>query len=144
MGGNVNYLQYTPDGVHIVYLVSQIGGNTNELFSILADGSGAPVPLSNSGNFRIMPDGKNVIYAAGLADGSGISALYEIGIDGGKPVLLAQNPYSSGLILPWGEGWQISADGRLLVFTADDGSAEARFLRWRFRSREFCYWAERC
>ena len=53
----------------------------------------------------------------------GISALYEIGIDGGQPVLLAENPYQTGIIEPWGEGWQISPDGSQVIFTADDGAS---------------------
>ena len=75
---------------------------------------------SVSGNFRITPDGQSVIYTG--ATPGGISALYEIGIDGGEPVLLAQNPYGTGIIEHWGEGWQITPDGSLLIFSADDGT----------------------
>ncbi len=118
---NLNLFQFTPDGSHLVYYCSPVAGMIDGVFSVPVDGSHEPVLLTASGNIRITPDGRNLIYATGSV--AGIAALYEIGIDGGQPLLLAENPYGTGSILPWGEGWQITADGSKLIFTADDGAA---------------------
>jgi Tol biopolymer transport system component len=120
-GGNIETAVFSPDSRHIVYFGDQLTDGVDELFSVLADGSALPVRLTSSGNFRITPDGLNVIYAGTSPGGRG--ALYEIGIDGGNPLLLAENPYETGIIAPWGEGWQITPDGSLLIFTADDGAS---------------------
>ncbi len=116
---NLNLFQFTPDGSHLVYYCSPVAGMIDGVFSVPVDGSHEPVLLEQSGNMRIMPDGRSVIYATWSA--AGIEALYQIGIDGGQPVLLAENPYGTGGILTWGEGWQITADGSKVIFTADDG-----------------------
>jgi Tol biopolymer transport system component len=122
-GGNIDFMVFSPDSKHIVYFGDQLTDGVEELFSVPADASHGPVRLTSSSNFRITPDGRNVIYSTGTL--GNISALYSIGIDGGEPVLLASNPYLTGGIQPWGEGWQITPDGSMLIFTANDGGSKS-------------------
>jgi hypothetical protein len=121
--GAVEFLIVTPDGSRVVYQRRQ--GSDYELFSVLADGSGAPVQLNDviapRGDRRyalsLTPDGARAFYWTDqLTDA--VVELFSVPVDGSaSPVRV------SGTLVPGGDihfrGAVASPDSTRLVYMAD-------------------------
>lgn len=122
--GAVERLSLSPDGSRVVY--TKRDGQAFELFSVLVDGTGAPVQLNDVTSprgspwypFGITPDGARVFYWTDqLVDG--VFELFSVPSDGSAgPTKL------SGTLVPGGDvdpfaGVAVTPDGTRLVYRAD-------------------------
>ena len=118
-----------PDGLCVVYRADQDANNVQELYSVVTDGSAAPVklsaPLVGGGDvkrgFVLTPDGQRVVYRADQDTNERVE-LYLARIDGkGEPIKL------NGALIPQGNvssNFVVSADGTWVLYHADQDEDE--------------------
>ncbi len=122
--GRIQSFQVAPGGDRVVYVADQFINDRFELFSVASDGSAAPVRLNGplaagadvDAEFLITPDGLTVVARAELAEDN-VRELYRIPVDGSAaPARLSAPLAAGGNVAP---GFRISADGRTVVYLAD-------------------------
>lgn len=132
-----------PDGTQRVLLGNGLGfalaadgsrvvfHTASQLFSILADGSQAAVPLFGPGNtprpYVISPDSATVVYAVAEM-GTAFRGLWSVPIAGGAPILLNGPVLAGGLGATEFYPPSITPDSSRLVFVAEMTQADRREL----------------
>ncbi len=113
----------SPDSSRVVYLADPREYQANEFLSAPIDGSSPPLlleapsaPNGNNVRFAIDPLSRWVVYN----DHSGWD-LYRVSLLGSSPPLQLNGP--TGSILPLGAGFQISPDGRAVLYVSDEDEA---------------------
>jgi hypothetical protein len=105
-----------------VYTSDQLVAGRDDIFSVPLDGSSQPIRLSGPAAFVLTPDGQSIVAALNPDANEFFDSFVLIPIGGGEPIPLAENPYATGGIPGWGSHWQLSGNGKLLVFLADNNA----------------------
>jgi len=124
-GCTVQEFRLAPDGTRAVYVASDATPGLYELYSVLLDGSAAPVklngPIASPGgdvheDFLLTPDGLKVVFKGGLED-EDVFELFVAPVDGAVPAQRLHPPLSG--LLDVQPGMQVSSDGARVVYLAD-------------------------
>ncbi len=122
----VEYVRITPNGQHVIYLVSELFEFDEEqywLYSLPVTGgkavllAGPIVDETARGNFLVTPDGTHVVYKTGY--NSDESRLLAVPVAGGPAVVI------SGESMELVEEFKISPDGNYVVFRRGGGLTTA-------------------
>jgi Tol biopolymer transport system component len=119
---------FTPDSARLVFLTDSATAGKNELFSVPADWSAAPVKLNGTlsdfedvVDFRLSPDGARAVYLAPESPGD-MDELYSIPPDG-QGARIQLTPLASGRDVL--ASYQISPDASRAVYVADQDTNDA-------------------
>ena len=126
MGASSTHFLFTPDGQRLLYGALQDSLLSRGLYSVPLDGHAPPVKLGSSviesGSngetaLQLTPDGQKVLYMAH----HGPTELFTVDVEGGVPVIV-NGPLAPGRHVggdSWSLPFQISTDGREVVYLAD-------------------------
>jgi hypothetical protein len=118
-GASINSAAFAPDGRHLIFFGDLINPGVMDMFSVMADGSAAPVHLGPGGEFAVTSDGNTVIMGVRSASFF-IPELTAIPIDGGEATQLVSSPLSEGIYR-----WALLPDDSGIVFTSTgEGASE--------------------
>jgi len=116
--------QFSADSSTVVYQADQDTDGVFELYSVLIDGSVAATKLNpdlnmgqNATNFKISPDGLQVVYQVDQAISDSVVELYSVPIDGTTSATKLNPDLDMGESVSGGV--QISANSSTVVYKAD-------------------------
>jgi len=122
--GNNVFPVPSPDGKHIIFTTSRVGGN-DEIFIMNADGTGV-TNLSNNPasdlNAHFTPDGTKIIFASDRGRTAGSYDIYKMNIDGTNVVDLTN---STGSIINFDP--VVSPDGTRIAFASNRNAGSNAF-----------------
>lgn len=97
MAGGVTAFAVTPTGHRAIFIANKDTASLKELYSTQADGSSAPVKISNGlvfgagdlgvSQFLISPDGSRVVFLADADHTGGVNDIYSAPTDGSSPAI---------------------------------------------------------
>ena len=127
----------TPDGTRVLFIADREVSSRNDLYSVAADGSAAPVRLNSiatAGDVdSVLLDPSGTLALFHFVPASGESGIYRMAVDGsGTQVLLTDgNVRNLVIVAPPGTppGIQISPDGRLFYMASPGGGDYGLYVR---------------
>ncbi len=123
--------QIDPLGARVIYRADSVADERFELFAVPLDGSSEPLRLNGTlvtggdvlgsrspsrPSFRISSDGTRLVYRADQ-DEDEVAELYGVPLDGSAGAIRLGGPLDLGRAVL--EGFQLTPDGKLVVYVAD-------------------------